>query len=302
MKKIKLEIENFKSIENLSIELNEKAFIIGQNGTGKTSILDAIFFIIDGKDYLNNKIDNKYIRVGQNECKVKMCIDEYTFERTITKDKDKNKYTYKVNDNIASKTEYDNTLASINMKRYFCNPLYIMNTTNKELLNLIFGVTNEYDTLTYEINKMKKEIEYLNKFIELCNEFNVSYEKTIVQNKIKILGDKIYDMNDKKNTILDNMQKQININDDFIIQRDDINVSITENNITFDTFNFSKKLLTLIDICVYLQNKNNISLPVFIDFGESISINTYNEITKRNVNFVIAKVTKDTELQILNIN
>jgi AAA15 family ATPase/GTPase len=46
MKLTKLDIENFRSIERLSIELNPLCTLIGCNNAGKSNILDAIALLV----------------------------------------------------------------------------------------------------------------------------------------------------------------------------------------------------------------------------------------------------------------
>lgn len=62
MKKIIIEkiiIQNFRNIKELNIKFNEnKNEISGSNGTGKSSILDAILYILFLKDYDNKKTKN----------------------------------------------------------------------------------------------------------------------------------------------------------------------------------------------------------------------------------------------------
>ena len=43
-------IENFKGIRSLTIHLNRKVRILGKNATGKTTILDAVLWLLFGKD------------------------------------------------------------------------------------------------------------------------------------------------------------------------------------------------------------------------------------------------------------
>lgn len=48
----KINIKNFKSIMNLSIEFEDKTFIYGANEVGKTTIYDAISYVLTGKNSL----------------------------------------------------------------------------------------------------------------------------------------------------------------------------------------------------------------------------------------------------------
>ena len=43
----RLHIENYRSIDNLTLELGQKNLLMGANGSGKSSILDALAGIRD---------------------------------------------------------------------------------------------------------------------------------------------------------------------------------------------------------------------------------------------------------------
>lgn len=54
MKLIRLNIENFKGVRALTVEpLGENLNVFGDNGTGKTTVADALFWLLFGKDSLN---------------------------------------------------------------------------------------------------------------------------------------------------------------------------------------------------------------------------------------------------------
>ena len=54
----KVEIENYKSLENLSIELGRFNVLIGENGCGKTNILESLIFSAAGA---GEKVENDFI-------------------------------------------------------------------------------------------------------------------------------------------------------------------------------------------------------------------------------------------------
>jgi DNA repair exonuclease SbcCD ATPase subunit len=51
----KLQITNFKGIENLEVEFQKQTNILGANGTGKTSVFDAFTWLLFGKDSTERK-------------------------------------------------------------------------------------------------------------------------------------------------------------------------------------------------------------------------------------------------------
>jgi len=110
MKVISLHLKNFKIHKDKNIEFSEKNLIIGENGTGKSSIFHAILFGLFGsesKEYLNVSKVSSLIRDLSSEAKVvlKLKSEEniITIERTIRKEGS----TYsilKVNDDIVATT------------------------------------------------------------------------------------------------------------------------------------------------------------------------------------------------------
>ena len=53
-----IQIENFKSIQSLNLELGRLNVFIGANGSGKSNILEAIAF---GSAAIENKLENEFL-------------------------------------------------------------------------------------------------------------------------------------------------------------------------------------------------------------------------------------------------
>ncbi len=72
MKFKKLEISNFRNIENLEIELSDEINVIyGQNAQGKTSILEALWCFTGAKSFRGSK-DSEMICFGKESSKLKL--------------------------------------------------------------------------------------------------------------------------------------------------------------------------------------------------------------------------------------
>ena len=55
----KLIIQNFRNIDSVSVDFHADVnFIIGDNGSGKSSLLEAIFYLGHGKSFRSSKVDN----------------------------------------------------------------------------------------------------------------------------------------------------------------------------------------------------------------------------------------------------
>ncbi|WKC57992.1 DNA replication/repair protein RecF [Borrelia sp. P9F1] len=64
----KIELRNFKNIENQVINLNfDNVYFCGENGAGKTNLLDAIYYLAFASSFLVNT-GRELIRYGEREC------------------------------------------------------------------------------------------------------------------------------------------------------------------------------------------------------------------------------------------
>jgi len=73
----KLELNNFRILENISLDLNDNVnIIIGKNGSGKTSILEAISTLALSKSFRTNNLSN-LILSNRNDfiIKINLCND-----------------------------------------------------------------------------------------------------------------------------------------------------------------------------------------------------------------------------------
>jgi DNA repair exonuclease SbcCD ATPase subunit len=81
MKIVQLTAENLKKIKVVDITpTNDFIQITGKNGSGKTSVLDSIWWALGGKD----AIQGKPIREGANRAMIRLKLGEITIERTFT--------------------------------------------------------------------------------------------------------------------------------------------------------------------------------------------------------------------------
>ena len=58
MSAVKLVTHNFRNLQNATIDLHAQLnFFVGDNGSGKSSILEALFFLGHGKSFRTSKVD-----------------------------------------------------------------------------------------------------------------------------------------------------------------------------------------------------------------------------------------------------
>jgi DNA replication and repair protein RecF len=75
-----LRLYHFKNHTEVTLQFADKVnAIIGNNGVGKTNILDAVFYLANTKSYFNHQ-DNQLIQFGETDCSI-MGIYEYDIQK-----------------------------------------------------------------------------------------------------------------------------------------------------------------------------------------------------------------------------
>jgi len=168
----KLEISNFKGLRSLVVSFNGKETVIqGDNGTGKTTILDAFLWCLFGKDHTDRSDSNFSIKTWDEEHKpilhldheVKATLlvngDEVSLKRCYRErwgtgknaDKLMNHFTeyYKNDVKLDTKTSYDAEVSSIIPEGIFkmiTSPTYFPRLSGEDqkemLLRMVGDVTD----------------------------------------------------------------------------------------------------------------------------------------------------------------
>ena len=85
MKIIRLQAENIKRIKAIDITPKEDVIIIsGNNGMGKTSVLDSIFYALQNRE--GSKTTPQPIRKGESKAQVTLTLDDFIVTRSWTSD------------------------------------------------------------------------------------------------------------------------------------------------------------------------------------------------------------------------
>lgn len=187
-----LVLQNFKGIENLTIDFKNDTKILGANGSGKTSIFDAYSWLLWDKDSNSRKdFDIKpFTENGETKHGLESIVTGHfeldgqplklskTYKEIWTKKRGNvdavfsgNTTDYFINDVPVKKSEYNQRIETfINEKEFnlLCNPLYFSEILDKKerravLLSLIKDVDNSE---IFSINKDLKELELDNYTIE----------------------------------------------------------------------------------------------------------------------------------------
>ncbi|MDI9215978.1 AAA family ATPase [Clostridium tertium] len=182
----RLELKNFKGVKDLNVDFGKVTKISGDNGTGKTTIMDSFMWLLFGKDSKDRK-DYKIKTIDDNgeelhglEHTVIGILDvdgtliklQRTYKERWTKQKGQAKSElkghttdYSINDVPASMKEYNekvNDILADNTFKLITNPLYFTSLDwkkQREILLQIIGDVDEENVINY--NKSLKPLEKL---------------------------------------------------------------------------------------------------------------------------------------------
>lgn len=199
IKFLELEIQNFKRIENLKIAFDDKTSIYGRNGAGKTTIADAIMFVLFNKDLEGNApVKAGFKRVDElgreipnltMNVKLKLLVDGTVL---ILERKQTEKWTTKrgsseavfagneqvlsVNESTVKTSEYDNAVNDIvneELFRLLTNPHFFMNNIDqKKRREMLLSFIGDKDAEIENNLKLKTE------FAPLVEEWDTDLNRT----------------------------------------------------------------------------------------------------------------------------
>ena len=136
----KIYLNNFRSFNSSSFDLGKKNLIIGKNGAGKSSFLEAIFFILSKKSFRTSSL-NAMINFESSFFKLDAILDEEKF--SFTKD---------LSSSIKSKEgNFKNNFLPLILNNFSLNLLEAPKENRRSFLDyLMFHVEHDY-----KINHLK---------------------------------------------------------------------------------------------------------------------------------------------------
>lgn len=208
----KISIKNFKGITELELEFNDKKNIIqGENGIGKTTILDAITWCLFGKNFADEKqFKIKPIIDGEEKSSLATSVELVLNDKVIERIWDKDVTTIKVDSVKFGSREFsdylrDNFYITDEEFKALSNIDYIPKLHWKELRSLIVGLVGEikneevYERGNFDLIKEKIESVGVEKTAE-----NITESKSNLNNEIKkLLGNIDQKTNDIKTLVID---------------------------------------------------------------------------------------------------
>ena len=241
----KIELNNFRNYEQEQIILDKNVNVIyGNNGEGKTNILESIFVCALGKSFRTSK-EKELIRIGQDYAKVNIDFKKEDRVGNIKINID-NKKSFFLNDVKLNKTS--EVLGNIYVVLFNPDDINILKqgpANRRRFLNIMISqlrpnyvhLLNNYMKVLEQRNIYLRQIKYENKDINLLD---------IWDEKLAELGEKIYEY--RKNFI-----------EKIIVKINKIHQNITDEKETIKIIynsNCSKKQ----DYLNKLKNNKNIDL------------------------------------------
>ena len=132
----KIYLNNFRSFNSSSFDLGKKNLILGKNGAGKSSFLEAIFFILSKKSFRTSSL-NAMINFESSFFKVDAILDEEKFS-----------FTKYLSSSIKSKEgNFKNNFLPLILNNFSLNLLEAPKENRRSFLDyLMFHVEHDYKT------------------------------------------------------------------------------------------------------------------------------------------------------------
>ncbi|MBU8567607.1 AAA family ATPase [Virgibacillus pantothenticus] len=122
-----LKLQNFKSHQDLTVNFGERTVITGDNAKGKSTIPEAITWLLYGTDTLGSKLDPSPITYEADETMVSLLMDIDGTELLLGRELKKGKAKYYINEVPSKATDFNEMLGQYFNKSMFLslfNPNY----------------------------------------------------------------------------------------------------------------------------------------------------------------------------------
>ena len=183
-----LKLYNYRNYSRKYIEFSpETNIIIGNNGVGKTNILESIIFVSNTKSFRTNN-DQNLIKKGEEYSKIEIDADIGKFKVVINK---KNKSLF-LNDVLVKKSsDYIGKINAILFKPDDLELFVQMPSERRKVLNMeINKVSNkyiktllQYEKLLKDKNKLLKELEIDETLLDIIDESMIPLIEIIVKQR-----------------------------------------------------------------------------------------------------------------------
>ena len=229
--------QNFLSTGNtpIQIDLNKhpSTLVIGDNGSGKSTVLDALTFGLFGKPFRRIKKDQLVNSVNGRDCKVEVEFSIGRKKFLIRRSIKPNKFEIYINEKLlnqdASARDYqkhlENTILKLN-HRSFTQVVVLGSSSFVPFMQLTASARREVVEEILDI----KIFSLMNVLLKMRSKENkerlkdISYENSLLEHKVKMQEDKIIEAKDASKTSLKSLEKKVKKNnDDMIVLEKEIN-------------------------------------------------------------------------------
>ena len=202
----KIKLTNFRNYENQTFNFsNNKNIIIGNNGVGKTNIVEAIYYLALTKSFRTN-VDNSLVNNNQDAFSIIGTInDKISSDYKITFDK-QTKKVYIDNNQIRKFSDY---ISNINIVCFNTEDLKLIKdspSVHRQLINIEISQLD---------NKYLKTLSIYNKILKQRNTYlkNVNLKENSNKEFLYILTDKLIEygliINEIRNNFINNINKYL---------------------------------------------------------------------------------------------
>lgn len=324
-----LKLFNFRNFDTLELDFSRnKNIIIGNNGVGKTNIVEAIFVLALTKSFRTND-DNVLVKENNTLYKIEgnvksSFINNY---KVIYQDGVK---VVKIDNNKINK--FSDYISNINVILFSLNDLKLIKdtpSTRRKLINLEISQLN--NTYVKYLNYYNKILKQRNSYLKTLYNRNINYEYlSIIDNQLIDYGLKIYDIRkkfiDEINRILPNIYTKLGGNNDLNIYyksdyesktleelldnyktnvSKDINFGSTQLGIHRDDFIFSMNNQEIKNFASEGQQKNAVisfklaELELFNDINKEYPIlildDLFSELDIKKVEKILSYISDDVQ-------
>ena len=229
--------QNFLSTGNTSIQIDlnkhPSTLIIGDNGSGKSTVLDALTFGLFGKPFRRIKKDQLVNSVNGRDCKVEVEFSIGRKKFLIRRSIRPNKFEIYINEKLlnqdASARDYqkhlENTILKLN-HRSFTQVVVLGSSSFVPFMQLTASARREVVEEILDI----KIFSLMNVLLKMKSKDNkerlkdISYENSLLDHKVKMQEDKIVEAKDASKTSLKSLENKVKKNqNDMVMLEKEIN-------------------------------------------------------------------------------
>lgn len=148
-----IKLKNFKKFEELELSLNNKNFIEGKNGEGKSTIRDAIFFCFYGRTSDGSLSDStKYIKDGKVKCLVEIEFEKDNQNYIVRRERTDNQTRITLldgsqseEDSVITQRELESIIPNYELMQNVFHIGYFMSLSDMEKREFLIKLTPEID-------------------------------------------------------------------------------------------------------------------------------------------------------------